>query len=115
MKTYSLIGVNPTKITHKGIIDGGKPQKGGDIAEPAVSAGRAIFQDLEHGGLFAFDKKTVVIEDLSGTFSIVDPEGSVIETATPPLPFTLLPNQWLVASTGSEVSCTVRLAGQKIL
>lgn len=115
MKTYSLIGVNPTKITHKGVIDGQKPQKAGAIAEPTVSAGIAKFDSLEHGGLFAFDKKTVVVEALVGTFTIVDPTGTAGRALPSTFPFTLYANEWLKASTGTEVSCTVRLAGQKIL
>ena len=115
MKTYSLIGVNPTKITHKGTINGQIPKNGSNIAEPTVTAGNAKFDGLTAGGLFAFDKKTVVVEALSGTFTIVDPEGQPGRALPTTFPFTLLPNEWLKASSGSEVSCTVRLAGQKIL
>lgn len=129
MKSYSLIGLEPTLITHEGTINGKKPriETSGTpeeealdptpFAEPAVTAGRATFKDLVEGGLFAFDKKAIVIESLLGTATIVTAESDGEDTsrATPTtFPFDLLPGEWLKFSSGSEVGCICRLKGERI-
>ena len=115
MNTYSLVGVNPTKIIHKGTINGLKPMIGGAYAEPTVTGGKAEFASLTQGGLFAFDKKAIIVEGLLGTFTIVDPSGTVTRPTPTEFPFKLLPNEWLKAVTGAEVWCIVRLDAQRIL
>lgn len=121
MKTYSLVGLDPTMITHKGTINGKLPKKTVSsklvLVEPTVTAGKAVFENLEEGGLFAFDKKTVVIESLIGTATIVtaasngQDAGRTIPTT---FPFTLLPGEWLKFTSGSEVGCICRLEGTRI-
>lgn len=119
MKTYSLVGIDPTLITHKGTINGKRPKLDEDdlvFAEPVVTAGRAKFEGLAEGGLFAFDKKAVTIDSLLGTATIVSSaDDSIVTRATPTVfPFDLLPGEWLKFSAGSEVGCIVRLKGERI-
>ena len=114
MKSYSLIGIDPTLITHAGTINGQKPKIGAVFAEPAVKGGSAEFTALTAGGLFAFDKKAVVVESLIGTPTIVDPDGNAGRTL-PAVPFKLLPNEWLKFTSGAKVGCVVRLDAQRIL
>lgn len=110
MKTYSLVGINPTRIIHAGTINGQLPS-----GEPTVSAGLARYSGLTAGGLFAFDKKSIIVEELSGTFAIVDSSGSTIRSTPTSFPFKLYPGEWLKASSGSSVACVVRLDAQRIL
>lgn len=123
MKRYSLVGIDPTLITHKGTINGKKPKLAPtdvEFAEPKVTAGKAIFGDptpLLEGGLFAFDKKCVTIDALIGTATIVSEvsDGMTVTRATPlEFPFDLLAGEWLKFSSGSEVGCIVRLKGERI-
>lgn len=115
MNKYSLIGINPTRIIHSGTINGQLPTASGSIAEPSVSAGLARYQNLASGGLFAFDKKSIIVEELIGTFTIVDSEGIMIRQAPTGMPFKLYPGEWLKASSGDNVQCVVRLDAHRIL
>jgi hypothetical protein len=115
MKTYSLVGMNPTKIIHKGTINGTKPKVGTAWAEPIVTGGKAEFLALTAGGLFAFDKKTVMIDEVGGgAFTIVDPQGVVTRPNPTSFPFRLLPNEWLKFAAGTEVWCIARLDVNKV-
>lgn len=115
MKTYLLVGNDPTLIVHDGVIDGLKPKVGAVFAEPTVKGGSAEFKLLTQGGLFAFDKKSLVIEDLIGSPTIVGTDGTTILRPTPAtLPFKLGANEWLKFSSGTRVGCMVRLDTQRI-
>lgn len=121
MNTYSLVGVDATRITHAGTINGKKPKLAGmtaeQFAEPIVKGGSAEFKDLVEGGLFAFDKKSLVIEELIGTAIIVDASDDTTASRVTPatLPFKLFPGEWLKFTSGSKVGCVVRLDVQRCL
>jgi hypothetical protein len=117
MNKYSLVGINPTRIVHSGAINGELPTISGEPAEPTVSAGLAKYNSLTTGGLFAFDKKAIIVEALIGTFTIVDSDdGATVIRPTPTtFPFKLFPGEWLKASSGASVTCVVRLDAQRIL
>ena len=117
MSYYSIVGINPTRIVHQGTINGFKPEVSDEPAVPQISAGLAKYTGLTKGGLFAFDKKSIVVEALEGTFTIVDAaDGTTVIRATPSVfPFKLMPNEWLRASTGASVACIVRLDATRIL
>lgn len=117
---YSLVGVNPSLLKQKkasGNLTGVKPVISSSPADPSVSGGKAEWIGLDDGGLFAFDKKSVVVESLLGagiTWTIVDPSGTTVRT-TPSAPFKLLPNEYLKATGGNEASCIDRLDAQRTL
>lgn len=141
---YNIVGVNPTLITHKmkttKNFDGYRASTAVlsvPLADPAVSAGKANFAGLEHGGLMFLGGNTArpaIVEsyyakNCTATYKIVAMDDANIDTVAPltelrPLPaapFKLGPNECIqVTSTAAgapipEVGFVVRLDGQKIL
>jgi len=122
MNTYSLIGVDAAWITHKataGNLTGEKPQATVTVpvtyAEPAVTG--AAFTGLAKGGLWAFDKKGIVVEAFLGTgFTIVGTDGSTVLRPTPVVfPFKLGPNEWLKNNTLNEAGVLCRLDATRMI
>lgn len=132
---FRLVGAMPTTIAQQmgnntnhfaGVVPA---NGGGAVANPTtVRGGFALWSGLTAGGLFVFDKKAVVVEQLFGiqctpVWTIVDPAGAVIR-ATPTAPFKLAPNERLavtttgesiVSSLGAKVGCVVRLDIERVI
>lgn len=113
MATRVTIGAEPAKLVHEGNIDGQLPQKNDVIADAVVTAGKAVWTELDHGGVFAFNKRHIIVEEINGgNPKIVDDSSpnyaTILKNNAPAVPFKLHPGEALLFSTGSSVSIVVR-------
>lgn len=147
-KLYSLVGFNNHVIMQRmesGVnFQGALPRipdpkdlpHGTVIAQPEVSGGFSVFLELKEGGLYNFDKKPIIVEELfsknctpvwkvvryKASFDIINASVAALndagnmeyEKAAPVTPFRLAPNEKLkVISTDAtgipEIACNVRL------
>jgi hypothetical protein len=111
MATRVIIGAEPAVLVHKGTINGELPKIGTAIAEALVSAGRAVWSGLSAGGVFAFNKRHLIVLGFSGgTPTIVsDSDYTTVSRALPSgLPFKLHPGEALKFASGSDVSVVVQ-------
>jgi hypothetical protein len=101
-----------------GTLDGTEPSTASTIPSetiPAVTSGRADYNNLTHGGLFIHPwvyKRTVIVEAIdnpgSAALLITNPEAGTDRAVPNTLPFSLAPGECLKAVGGAKVGFMIR-------
>jgi hypothetical protein len=128
---YEIIGQTPTLITQamaSGNFDGqapSTPTKVPTALDPVVSAGRAKYEGLNHGGLFNFAKRPLIIEALTAqnctaVWTVIGQDGNVTRALPAAFPFKLSAGERLKAtSTGASgvpvIGCVVRIDTERFV
>lgn len=112
-----IIGQEPAVLVHKGTIDGQLPKIGTEIADGDVSSGKVIWKDLDHGGVFAFNKRHLIVSEITGGAPVIVSNDNLATTTRPlpSLPFKLHPGEALKFSSGTEVSVTVQEDATRVI
>jgi len=125
---YNILSDSVGWIYHKmagaGTLDGAPPATAllsSEMCDPTVSAGRASWDDLVHGGLFTLlgnYKQPVIVEavDAAGvTLTLVDSLGNLTRNMPGTFPCKLAPGEYVKAVGGGKVGILVRYDADKIL
>lgn len=112
-----MFSVDPVKYVQKGAITGDLPQKptGTVVSPDLIKAGNVEWNALIKGGIFAFDKKPMVIEAATAGAIIVFQDSPATTAMAMPtvFPFKLPAGMWLKYSAGTEVFVTARFDSQR--